>query len=68
MSAWLVSADQKYVADVCFISLFQLMNNMNIRTPVPRPAGIEENRDEIMMALSDVAEAHPFTQMSYGLF
>lgn len=44
------------------------MNNMNIRTPVPRPAGIEENRDEIMMALSDVAEAHPFTQMSYGLF
>ncbi|XP_051730242.1 uncharacterized protein si:ch211-122l24.6 [Ctenopharyngodon idella] len=62
------AADTHQCSAINFEGFLQLMNNMNIRTPVPRPAGIEENRDEIMMALSDVAEAHPFTQMSYGLF
>ncbi len=44
------------------------MNNINIGTPVPRPPGIENDRDEIMNLVSDLSEAYTFSQICYGLF
>uniref|UniRef100_A0A9J7X935 Si:ch211-122l24.6 n=1 Tax=Cyprinus carpio carpio TaxID=630221 RepID=A0A9J7X935_CYPCA len=51
-----------------FEEYLQLMNNINIGTPVPRPPGIEDDRDEIMNLVSDLSEAHTFSQICYGLF
>ncbi|XP_043111143.1 uncharacterized protein si:ch211-122l24.6 [Puntigrus tetrazona] len=51
-----------------FEEYLQLMNNINIGTPVPRPPGIEKDRDEIMNLVSDLSEAYTFTQICYGLF
>ncbi|KAL1280756.1 hypothetical protein QQF64_015356 [Cirrhinus molitorella] len=62
------SVDTRQYNAINFEEYLQLMNNINIGTPVPRPPGIEQDRDEIMNLLSDLSEADTFSQMCYGLF
>ncbi|XP_059418743.1 uncharacterized protein si:ch211-122l24.6 [Carassius carassius] len=62
------SVDTRQYNAINFEEYLQLMNNINIGTPVPRPPGIEDDRDEIMNLVSDLSEAYTFSQICYGLF
>ncbi|XP_050987314.1 uncharacterized protein si:ch211-122l24.6 [Labeo rohita] len=62
------SVDTRQYNAINFEEYLQLMNNINIGTPVPRPPGIEQDRDEIMNLVSDLSEASTFSQICYGLF
>ncbi|XP_073705486.1 uncharacterized protein [Garra rufa] len=62
------SVDTGQYNAINFEEYLQLMNNINIETPVPRPPGIEQDRDEIMNLVSDLSEANTFLQICYDLF
>ncbi|KAF4117592.1 uncharacterized protein si:ch211-122l24.6 [Onychostoma macrolepis] len=62
------TVDTRQYNAINFEEYLQLMNNINIETPVPRPPGIEKDRDEIMNLVSDLSEAYTFSQICYGLF
>ncbi|XP_052466634.1 uncharacterized protein si:ch211-122l24.6 [Carassius gibelio] len=62
------SVDTRRYNAINFEEYLQLMNNINIGTPVPRPPGIEDDRDEIMNLVSDLSEAYTFSQICNGLF
>lgn len=44
------------------------MDKTGIKTPVPRPPGVDEDRDEIMVLINDLLQCHMCTQMVYKVF
>ncbi|NP_001119861.1 uncharacterized protein LOC557261 [Danio rerio] len=62
------SVDTHHFYALNFKEYLQIMDKIGIETPVPRPPGVDEDRDEIMVLIDDLLQCHMSTQMVYKVF